>query len=122
MSKNLFGKNVDGNENNTFNAHKLTEELLLELNRNQLISKSKKSDKYKTAGRENENRWTRRNKSTIATRVDQYNKIDMNELFKNDEISLSDLRAFFAVCGFEFTPEFEALSLEDKKKDGCVLD
>ena len=44
------------------------------------------------------------------------------ELFKNDEISLSDLRVFFAVCGFEFTPEFEALSLEDKKKDGCVLD
>ena len=88
MSKNLFGKNVDGNENNTFNAHKLTEELLLELNRNQLISKSKKSDKYKTAGRENENRWTRRNKSTIATRVDQYNKIDMNELFKNDELKV----------------------------------
>ena len=44
------------------------------------------------------------------------------ELFKNDKISLSDLRVFFAVCGFEFTPEFEALSLEDKKKDGCVLD
>ena len=44
------------------------------------------------------------------------------ESFKNDEISLSDLRVFFAVCGFEFTPEFEALSLEDKKKDGCVLD
>lgn len=88
MSKNLFGKNVDRNENNTFNARKLTEELLLELNRNQLISKSKKSDKYKTAGRENENRWTRRNKSTIATRVDQYNKIDMNELFKNDELKV----------------------------------
>lgn len=44
------------------------------------------------------------------------------ESFKNDEISLSDLRVFFAVCGFEFTEEFEALSLEDKKKDGCVLD
>lgn len=88
MSKNLFDKNIDGNKNNTFNARKLTEELLLELNRNQLISKSKKSDKYKTAGRENENRWTRRNKSTIATRVDQYNKIDMNELFKNDELKV----------------------------------
>ena len=44
------------------------------------------------------------------------------ESFKNDEISLTDLRVSFAVCGFEFTPEFEALSLEDKKKDGCVLD
>ena len=44
------------------------------------------------------------------------------ELFKNDKISLSDLRVVFAVCGFEFTPEFEALSLEDKKKYGCVLD
>lgn len=66
----------------------LTEELLLELNRGQLINKSKASDKYKSAGHEHENRWTRRNKSKIATRVDQYNQIDMNNFFKNDELKV----------------------------------
>lgn len=68
--------------------NKLNEELLLELNRSQLINKSKKSDNYKSAGFEHMNRWTRRNKSKIATRVDQYNKIDMNDLFKNDELKV----------------------------------
>lgn len=66
----------------------LTEELLLELNRGQLINKSKASDKYTSKDKENENRWTRRNKSHIATRVDQYNKINMNDFFKKDELKV----------------------------------
>lgn len=67
---------------------KLNEELLLELNRGQLIQKSKRSDKYKTVGREHENRWTRRNKSKIATRVDQYNELNMDDFFKKDELKV----------------------------------
>ena len=61
----------------------LDEQLLLELNRNQLIQKSKRSDNYKdtSLGR---NRWERRNHSKISTRVDQYNKINMNDFFKKD--------------------------------------
>lgn len=62
----------------------LDESLLLEKTRNQLIDKSKKSDKYKTKGRENENRWTRRTKSRIANTVKDYNKIDMDAFFKAD--------------------------------------
>ena len=62
--------------------HQLNEQLLLELNRGQLINKSKSSDNYKDTSK-GRNRWERRNKSKIATRVDQYNKIDMNSFFKN---------------------------------------
>lgn len=64
----------------------LNEELLLELTRSQLISKSKASDNYKN---KNENRWTRRNKSKIDNKVAQYNRIDMNSFFKNDELNVN---------------------------------
>lgn len=67
--------------------NKLKEQLLLELNRNQLINKSKKSDNYKDQSK-GRNRWERRNRSRIATRVDQYNKIDMNDFFKKDELKV----------------------------------
>ena len=67
--------------------HQLNEQLLLELNRGQLINKSKSSDNYKDTSK-GRNRWERRNKSKIATRVDQYNKIDMNSFFKNDELKV----------------------------------
>lgn len=73
---------INGNYKNN-----LTENLLLEMNRNQLIQKSKKSDNYKDQSR-GRNRWERRNKSKIATRVDQYNKIDMNKFFKDDELKV----------------------------------
>lgn len=65
----------------------LREELLLELNRNQLITKSKKSDNYKDQSK-GKNRWERRNRSKIDRRVDQYNKIDMNSFFKKDELKV----------------------------------
>ena len=61
--------------------------LLLELNRSQLIQKSKKSDSYKDTSK-GRNRWERRNHSKIANQVAQYNKIDMNNLFKNDELKV----------------------------------
>lgn len=72
---------------NQFNKQPLTEELLLELNRSQLINKSKRSDNYKDQSK-GRNRWERRNKSKIDTKVAQYNKIDMNDLFKNDELKV----------------------------------
>jgi hypothetical protein len=61
----------------------LKEQLLLELNRNQLINKSKASDNYKNTSK-GKNRWERRTRSRIANTVRQYNKIDMNDFFKND--------------------------------------
>ena len=67
--------------------HQLNEQLLLELNRGQLINKSKSPDNYNDTSK-GRNRWERRNKSKIATRVDQYNKIDMNSFFKNDELKV----------------------------------
>lgn len=70
-----------------YSSQKLLENLLLEMNRNQLIQKSKKSDNYKDQSR-GRNRWERRNKSKIATRVDQYNKIDMNKFFKEDDLKV----------------------------------
>lgn len=66
---------------------RLREELLLELNRNQLINKSKHSDNYKDQSK-GRNRWERRNHSKIDRRVDQYNKIDMNSFFKKDELKV----------------------------------
>lgn len=72
---------------NYFNQQPLNEKLLLELNRSQLISKSKRSDNYKDQSK-GRNRWERRNHSRIDTKVAQYNKIDMNDLFKNDELKV----------------------------------
>lgn len=73
------------NERN--NRRELLEKLLLELNRAQLMNKSKHSDSYvpdnQYLGR---NRWERRIHSHIDTKVSQYNKIDMNKLFKDDQL------------------------------------
>ena len=62
----------------------LTESLLLEKRRNDLLAKSRAGDNYKTKGREHENRYTRRTKSKIAATVADYNHIDMNAFFKGD--------------------------------------
>ena len=66
-------------------VEKLSEELLLEKTRNQLIDKSKKSDNYskKNQGK-GRNRWERRVHSHIANTVRDYNKIDMDAFFKAD--------------------------------------
>lgn len=62
----------------------ISESLLLEKTRQQLIDKSKKSDKYKAKDRAGENRWTRRTRSHFANTVRDYNKIDMDAFFKAD--------------------------------------
>lgn len=59
--------------------------ILKEASRYQLINKSKRSDNYKDQSK-GKNRWERRNRSKIANQVKQYNDIDMNRLFKNNEL------------------------------------
>jgi len=66
----------------------LSESLKLdEATRNQLINKTKNSDNYKDQSK-GKNRYERRTKSRIATSVAQYNKVDMDALFKRDILTL----------------------------------
>lgn len=39
-------------------------------------------------------------------------------MYTDDKLSLSDLRSFIGIMGYEFTEEFEAMSEEDKKTKG----
>lgn len=39
-------------------------------------------------------------------------------MYANDKMDLDDLRALTELMGYEFTEEFEAMSDEDKKKNG----
>ena len=58
-----------------------------EATRNQLINKTKNSDNYKDTSK-GKNRYERRTKSRIANSVAQYNKVDMDALFKRDILTL----------------------------------
>ena len=60
-------------------------QLLQEATRSELISKSKNADKTKTYGT---TRYDRRTKSRMSTNVAQYNKIDMDALFKRDILTV----------------------------------
>lgn len=63
----------------------LNESLLLEKTRSELIAKSKKSDNYsKNNQAKGKNRWERRKYSKIATKVADYNRIDMDAFFRGD--------------------------------------
>lgn len=42
-------------------------------------------------------------------------------MYQDDNITLSDLRAFTELLGYEFTEEFEAMSEEDKKTKGVEI-
>lgn len=52
-----------------------------EATRNQLINKSKNSDNYKA-----KNRWINKNQCRVANTVKDYNQIDMDSFWKNDEL------------------------------------
>lgn len=41
-------------------------------------------------------------------------------MYQDDNITLSDLRAFTELLGYKFTEEFEAMSEEDKRTKGVV--
>lgn len=76
-------KNFYANPEN--NKLGLNESLLLEKTRNELISKSKKSDNYsKNNQHKGRNRWERRVHSRVANTVRDYNRIDMDAFFKTD--------------------------------------
>lgn len=44
------------------------------------------------------------------------------KMFQCDELSLSDLRVVLAVLGYEFTDEFYALTLDEKKTKGSIIE
>lgn len=62
---------------------------LIEDTRNQLISKSKNADLYKSASTRGKNRFERRVYSKIANQVKSYNEIDMGKLFKSDLLEVT---------------------------------
>lgn len=71
----------------------LKENLLIEKTRDELVNKSKHGDNYKhphttRTGKLVKNRWEARDASTIANRADQYNQINMQDLWKNDILNL----------------------------------
>ncbi len=63
-------------------------ELLLEDTRNMLVSKSRSVGTYKDTSR-GKNRFERKKYSAVGKTVKQYNKIDMNKLFKEDILEVS---------------------------------
>lgn len=90
---NHYIRNIKGSEQRKImlgNPPKaLTESILLEKTRQELINKSKAGDNYKGDQSKGKNRWERRTKSRIDTHVQQYNRINMNELFKNDTLDIT---------------------------------
>ena len=85
VKKYCDNNNIDCDKISDSYLENLSEALLLEKTRNQLIDKSKKSDNYskKNQGK-GRNRWERRVHSRIANTVRDYNKIDMDAFFKAD--------------------------------------
>ena len=64
---------------------KITEELLSEANRQQLLQKSRNAQNYSPKNQaKGKNRYDRRNKSSISATVRDYNMIQMDPLFKRD--------------------------------------
>lgn len=57
-----------------------------EATRNQLIAKSRKADNYKD---KEGNRWTAKNKCSVANKVEDYNKLDMNTFWKQDVLKFN---------------------------------
>ena len=67
---------------------KVTEELLREANRQQLLNKSRNAKLYSVKNRNNgKNRYERRLKSRVTASVKDYNIIDMDSFFKRDHLT-----------------------------------
>lgn len=62
------------------------DELLLEASRSALINASRSVGKYRGDTSRGQNRFQRKKWSKVATTVKQYNQINMNNLFKQDEL------------------------------------
>lgn len=59
--------------------------VLIEKSRNELVADSKRGQKE----RDGKTRYEKRNNSKIATNIKQYNRIDMNKLFKEDILTIN---------------------------------
>lgn len=78
---------------------------LLEASRQQLLTKTKSSDNYKDTSK-GRNRYERRTRSKVASTVAQYNRIDMNELFKND-VLIVGIEVYGETSNYITTVKFE---------------
>ncbi len=68
-----------------YNSPKLTEALLLEVSRRDLINKSKNGREYSPKNQAlGKNRWERKKWSRVASSTREFNSIDMNAFFKKD--------------------------------------
>ena len=98
ISYGICDKDITIKENNSFKKignlpaseteiekERVTEALLLEANRQQLLQKSRKGQNYSPKNQANgKNRYDRRLKSSISATVRDYNMIQMDPLFKRD--------------------------------------
>ena len=110
---------IDGNEGAEESARdeklfvRLSESLLLERKRQEILNRSRTGDQYKS--RPGENRYTRRTKSSIAATVADYNKIDMNAFFKGDMLEFG-IRVKGETDNYVVTILFEHILDELKKQ------
>lgn len=61
--------------------------IINEATKNELVAKSRNTGDYKDK-RFGKNRFERRNRSKISNTTKEYNKINMNQLFKNDQLEV----------------------------------
>lgn len=90
----------------------LTEEILDEARRQDLIDKSKNADNYsKTNQSKGRNRWERRRFSSISTTVKEYNDINMDAFFKGDILEFG-IRVHGETDDYVVTITFEGILKE----------
>ena len=101
---------------NNINKKNLKEQLLLELNRNQLINKSKNGASYAPNNRKKgKNRFERRKYSKISTSIKGYNKIDMNAFWKGDILEVG-IEVIGETDNYIVTLDFENILYNLKKE------
>lgn len=90
----------------------LTEEILDEARRQDLIDKSKNADNYsKNNQSKGRNRWERRRFSSISTTVKEYNDINMDAFFKGDILEFG-IRVHGETDDYVVTITFEGILKE----------
>lgn len=99
---------------------------IYEASRSQLINTSKKGATYKS--KNNQNRWSAKNKSKVATTVKEYNKIDMDTFWKKDILNF-DIKVIGETDTYNVTVEFtgilkrieNAVKRNDNKLDAKLI-
>ena len=111
------------NINNNFNNNPLSEELYTEATRVQLNATSRNAGTYKDQSF-GKNRFERKKRSKIAATVKQYNSIDMNKLFKQDQLEVQ-IPVIGETDNYNVTIRFEGVIAEIAKNiklNGYKLD